>query len=239
MEGVEGKPYIYDSAEDAIRDADEELEKLYKNLSKMYEPVIGIVSDHGQVKLERGNRYHVDLSEEFEKDGINAFTNLDPHEYEKRTGKKADVIFASSGPRMSHIYILNKNKEGEVFNTLQNLESVEFVFFRENGRIYLCKKGEIADIDEYEFGDEFPRASERIEGLMSSPRCGDFVITARKGYEFERSEYMGAHGGLHFDESTGFGVIHSPNHSEIVREGMITDIVPSILKILGVKNCKK
>ncbi len=40
FEGEEGKPFIYDSAEDAIRDADEELEKLYKGLSKNFEPIM-------------------------------------------------------------------------------------------------------------------------------------------------------------------------------------------------------
>jgi len=67
FEGEEGKPYIYDSAKDAIRDADEELEKLYKGISRDYDPIIAIVTDHGQVRLKDGERYHVDLAEEFER----------------------------------------------------------------------------------------------------------------------------------------------------------------------------
>ncbi len=233
FEGSEGKPFLYDSTEDAIRDADKELEKLYRKLSRLCEPILAIVTDHGQVRLEKGREYHVDLSEEFAKFGINAFMNIDPDEYKRRTGREGEVVFAPSGPRMAHIYVLNERRRDDVFSALQDMRSVEYVFYRESDGVYVSDGHEICRLEEYEFPDEYPRAKERVAGLMYNERCGDFVIAAKKGYEFERSEYKGAHGGLHFDESTGFAIVHSPRERESVREeGMITDVAPAVFSRL-------
>ncbi|WP_048086344.1 alkaline phosphatase family protein [Ferroglobus placidus] len=46
FEGAEGKPFLYDSVEDDVIDADSELEKLYRKIED-YKPVFSIVSDHG------------------------------------------------------------------------------------------------------------------------------------------------------------------------------------------------
>ncbi len=233
FEGEEGKLYIYDSAEDAIRDADEELEKLYKGSSRDYDPIIAIVTDHGQVRLKDGERHHVDLAEEFEREGINAFTNLDLHEYERRTGKTGEAVFAPSGPRMAHIYALRRHED--VFEALKSFESVEFIFFKQKGRIYLSDGDEIFPLNEYEFSSDYPRAKQRVEGLMKSERCGDFVITAKRGFEFEKADHKGAHGGLHFEESTGFGMIHKSGQKEVeIEEGEITEILPEVMKLLSV-----
>jgi len=232
FEGEEGKPFIYDSAEDAIRDADEELGKLYRELEKDFEPVMGVVTDHGQMRLKEGEKYHVDLAEEFEEFGLNAFTNIDYHEYRQRTGKEGDAVFAPSGPRMCHIYALKR--EEKVFEALREFESVEHVFFKKDGEIYVADEKEVLPLSEYEFGEEYPMAKERVKGLLKSERCGDFVIAARRGYEFERADHKGAHGGLYFEESVGFGLIHKPGLKEEWKErGMITDILPAVLKLLS------
>ncbi len=171
-----------------------------------------MVTDHGQMRLGEGSKYHVDLSEEFEMHGLNAFTNLDLHEFEKRTGMKSDVVFAPSGPRMAHIYAVRKKEE--VFEALLEFESVEHVFFRKDGKVMVAYDGEISRLSDFEFGEEFPMARKRVEGLMKSERCGDFVIAAKRGYEFEKADHKGAHGGLYFEESAGFAVIHKPGIKE-------------------------
>jgi predicted AlkP superfamily pyrophosphatase or phosphodiesterase len=233
LEGVEGKPFIYDSIEDAVRDADEELEKLYRKLSKSFEVVLAIVTDHGHSRLMKGRKYHVDLSEELENFGINAFSNIDPHEFEEKTGKKAEVVIASSGPRMAHVYVLDNSKYSAVFEALQCIESIEFIFFKRNGEVYMSDGKETMKIEEYEFGDEYPRAVERIRGLIFSERCGDFIVTARYGYEFQISDYKGAHGGLNFEDSTGFALVHSKGMKERrIEEGMITDVLPTVVNLL-------
>jgi hypothetical protein len=92
---------------------------------------------------------------------------------------------------------------------------------------------ETMKIEEYEFGDEYPRAVERIRGLIFSERCGDFIVTARYGYEFQISDYKGAHGGLNFEDSTGFALVHSKGMKERrIEEGMITDVLPTVVNLL-------
>jgi predicted AlkP superfamily pyrophosphatase or phosphodiesterase len=232
FEGEHGKRYLYDSAEDAVRDADEEIEKLYKRLSEMYDPVLAILTDHGQSRIEKGKKYRVDLSEVFEKDGINAFTNIDPHEYEKRTGKEGDVIYAVSGPRMAHIYLL-KDVLSEVLDVLLSLSAVEFVFFRDGDGLKIGCDGEVTDFDDFEFGEEYPYAKKRVIGLMNNERCGDIVVSSKRGYQLERSDYHGGHGGLNYEDSTGFALIHSPHQKEeIVDRCMVTDILPEIVGMM-------
>jgi predicted AlkP superfamily pyrophosphatase or phosphodiesterase len=231
LEGVQGKPYIYDSAEDAIRDADEEIEKLYKNVSKFCEPIIAILTDHGQSRVKRGRKYRVDLTEVFSE--VNAFTNIDPHEYERRTGRRAELIYASSGPRMSHLYLLNDSLRQKVLDMAMDADSIEFVFFREEGDVKVAFKDEIMSINDFEFGEEYPEAKRRVMGLIRNGRCGDFVITAKKGYQFEKSDYNGAHGGLNYDDSTGFAIIHASSLKENIREkGMVTDVLPEIFRMM-------
>ena len=230
FEGSEGKPYLYDSVEDALIDADSELEKLYKKLSD-YKPIFAVVTDHGHSTLGKDKRYHTDLTVKLEERGLNALTNLDPKEYERKTKKKAEVVVAPSGPRMAHIYVLTERQR--VFEALRDIESVEFIFFREGDRIFVSDSVDVYDLEEYEFGDEYPKAFERVTGLMFNERCGDFVITAKKGYEFQISDYRGAHGGLNFEDSTGFAIIHCEGLRErVIPEGFVTDVLPMTLKLL-------
>ncbi len=231
LEGVEGRPYIYDSFEDAIRDADEEISKLIRDL-RDYELYINITTDHGQSRLEDGNRYHVSLSAEMEEVGLNAFTRIDPHEYETRVGKKAQVVVAPSGPRMAHIYLLDENVWMGVREFLTDCEAVEFIFWRENGRIMVDDGSDVCELEQYSFGKEYPRAVERVRGLLDSSRSGDLVVTARKGYEFQVSSYRGAHGGLNAEDSTGFAVIHGPSYRERwIEESMITDVLRTAMNM--------
>ena len=225
LEGIDGKPYIYDSFEDAMRDADEEIGRIRKAL-KDYELYINITTDHGQSRLESGREYHVSLSAELEGQGINAFTRLDPHEYEARVGRRAQVVVAPSGPRMAHIYLLDRGVAHRVHDFLADCRAVEFVFWREGREILVDDGEEISRIEEYGFGRDYPRAVERVRGLLESERSGDFVVTARKGYEFQVSSYRGAHGGLNAEDSTGFAVIHGEGYrEEWVEEGLITDVL--------------
>lgn len=72
---------------------------------------------------------------------------------------------------------------------------------------------------------------------MRSSRCGDFVITAKEGYEFEKADHLGAHGSLNFDDSMGFAIVHIPNSKEeVVEEGITTDVLPMVLKSIGCRN---
>lgn len=225
MEGVEGKPYIYDSFEDAMRDADEEIAKLKKEL-RDYELYINITTDHGQSRLGDGEEYHISLSAEMESQGINAFTRIDPHEYETRVGRRAHVVVAPSGPRMAHIYLLDQRVAGDARDFLRECKAVEFVFWREGKEIFVDDGGEVSRLEEYEFSREHPRAAERVRGLLESKRSGDFVVTAKKGYEFQVSSYKGAHGGLNAEDSTGFAVIHGERYKEEwVEEGLISDVL--------------
>jgi len=172
-------------------------------------------------------------SQRSSREGINAFTNLDLHEYERRTGKTGEAVFAPGGPRMAHIYALRRHED--VFEALKSFESVEFIFFKQKGRIYLSDGDEIFPLDDYEFSSDYPRAKQRVEGLMKSECCGDFVITAKRGFEFEKADHKGAHGGLHFEESTGFGIIHKSGQKEVeIEEGEITEILPTVMKLLSV-----
>ncbi|GEM_PF-754356 len=237
FEGTEGKPFLYDSLEDALKDADEELEKLYRNITKIAgEPVMAVLTDHGQSKLRKGKKYHVDLTEEFAKFDLNAFTNIDYHEYRERTGKDGDVVIAVSGPRMAHVYAIKR--KNDVFEALKSLECVDQIIFRDGGEIKVYYNGEVTDLDSITLPHEkYPFAKIRIEGLMRSSRCGDFVITAKDGYEFERADHMGAHGSLNFDDSMGFAVIHIPNSKEkVIEGGMTTDVLPLVLKSIGCKS---
>lgn len=229
-EGIHGRRFIYDSLEDALRDVDEEVEKLYKNVIKITgeEPILALVTDHGQSALKQGKEYHVDLVEVLNELGLNAFTNIDPHEYEKRTGKRSEVVVAVSGPRMAHVYALRK--KNEVLEALKSLECVDQLIVRDEGVVYW--DGEIfslQELDEVLPHDRYPRAKERIEGLIASDRCGDFVITAKEGYEFEKANYKGAHGSLLYDDSVGFSIIRC-GKERVIEESMVTDVVKIVLR---------
>ena len=93
------------------------------------------MTDYGHSTLGKDKRYHTDLTVELEERGINALTNLDPKEYERKTKKKAEVVVAPSGLRMAHIYVLTERQR--VFEALRDIESVEFIFFREGERIFV------------------------------------------------------------------------------------------------------
>jgi len=105
-----------------------------------------------------------------------------------------------------------------VFDVLKNLDCVELIAFKENEEIKIHYKGETIGLDNigsYLSNEEYPFAKERIAGLMESERCGDFVITAKKGYEFQKGENKGAHGGLNFEDSVSFAVAHILGQKEI------------------------
>jgi len=225
VEGEHGKPYIYDSFEDAMRDADEEIGKILKAL-KDCELYINITTDHGQSRLGDEGQYHVSLSAEMEEQGINAFTRIDPHEYETRVGRKAQVVVAPSGPRMAHVYVLDESVKQGVNEFLIENKAVEFIFWKESDRVVVCDGKDVCSVEEYEFKSGYPRAAERVTGLLKSVRSGDFVVTARKGYEFQVSDYRGGHGGLNADDSLGFAVIHGPGYrEEFIEEALITDVL--------------
>ncbi|WP_169302194.1 hypothetical protein [Ferroglobus placidus] len=47
------------------------------------------------------------------------------------------------------------------------------------------------------------------------------------------SDYKGAHGGLNFEDLTGFAVIHSEGLKEtVISEGFVTDVLPLTLELL-------
>jgi hypothetical protein len=236
FEGESGKQFLYDSLEDALKDSDEELEKLYKKVTKIAgEPIIAVLTDHGQSKLRKGKKYHVDLTEELAKFDLNAFTNLDYHEYRERTGRDGDVVVAVSGPRMAHVYCIRKRTD--VFEALKSMECVDQIIFRDGreGKIKVYYDGEMSDLESITLPHEkYPFAKTRIEGLMRSSRCGDFVITAKEGYEFEKADHLGAHGALNFDDSMGFAVVHIPKSKErVIEEGLTTDVLPLVLESIG------
>jgi predicted AlkP superfamily pyrophosphatase or phosphodiesterase len=224
-----GKPYIYDSFEDALRDVDEEVEKLYNRVVKITgeEPILALLTDHGQSALKSGKRYHLDLVEVFSEYNLNAFTNLDLKEYEAKTKKKADAVIAVSGPRMAHVYAL-RNRE-KVLEVLRSLECVDQIIIRDERIVY--HEGEAFRLEEVDevLGEEYPHAFERIDGLIVSERCGDFIITAKKGYEFEKADYKGAHGSLIYDDSVGFAMIRRGKNLEI-EECFITDVIKLVLR---------
>ncbi len=225
LEGEHGKPYLYDSFEDAIRDADEEIGKIFNSL-KEHRVYFNITTDHGQSRLGSGKEYHVSLSAEMTDHGVNAFTRIDPHEYESRVGKKAQAVVAPSGPRMAHIYLLDRNVYDRVYEFLLENRAVEFVFWKHDGRIMISDGKTSCRIENYNFGDEYPKAVERVRGLLENSRSGDFVVTAKKGYEFQISDYRGAHGGLNVEDSTGFAIIYGPDYrEESIDEIMITDVL--------------
>ncbi len=225
VEGEHGKPYIYDSFEDAMRDADEEIGKILKAL-KDHELYINITTDHGQSRLGDGKQYHVSLSAEMEEQEINAFTRIDPHEYETRVGRKAQVVVAPSGPRMAHIYVLDTGIRQRVNDFLIDNSAVEFIFWKENHEVVLCDKDAVCRIQEYEFGDNYPKAVERVTGLIKSMRSGDFIVTAKEGYEFQISDYRGGHGGLNAEDSLGFAIIHGPDYrEEFIQDALVTDVL--------------
>ncbi len=114
---------------------------------------------------------HMDLTLEFEGRGLNALTNLDPDEYEMKTKKKAEVVVAQSGPRMAHIYTLTEQQE-KIFEALCDIESVEFIFFRRGNEVFVSDESDVFSLEEYEFGAEYPKAFERVLGLMFNERCG-------------------------------------------------------------------
>jgi len=226
-----GKPYVYDSFEDALRDVDEEVEKLYNGVVRIIgkEPILALLTDHGQSTLKSGKKYHLDLVKVFSEYNLNAFTNLDLKEYEARMKKKADAVIAVSGPRMAHVYAL-RNRE-KVLEVLKSLECVDQIILRDEKIVY--HEGEafrLEDVDEV-LGEEYPHAFERIDGLIVSERCGDFIVTAKKGYEFEKADYKGAHGSLLYDDSVGFAMIRCGKDLEI-EKCFITDVVKLVLREL-------
>jgi predicted AlkP superfamily pyrophosphatase or phosphodiesterase len=208
FEGEDGRPLLYDSFEDALKDTDEELEKMYRGIKRIAgETAMLVISDHGQSFLKKGKRYHVDLVEELENSRIPAFSKIDLHEF----GKHAKAVVAVSGPRMAHVYALSDKER--IFDVLRNLDCVELVILRKEEGIYVHHRNEIfplEEIGEHLSEEEYPFAYERIAGLMRSERCGDFVVTAKKGYEFQRGENKGGHGGLNFEDSVSFAVAHVP-----------------------------
>jgi predicted AlkP superfamily pyrophosphatase or phosphodiesterase len=213
FEGEVGKPILYDSFEDALKDIDEELEKMYNGVVRITgkEPALLVISDHGQSGLRKGKSYHVDLVEEFERNGLHAFSKIDLHEF----GEHGQVVVAVSGPRMAHVYALSEKEK--VFEILKNLDCIELIVFKDGNEVLVHHKGEtinVKNIGEYLSNEEYPFARERISGLMESERCGDFVVTAKKGYEFQRGENKGAHGGLNFEDSVSFAVAHIPGQRE-------------------------
>jgi len=231
FEGIHGREFIYDSLEDAMRDVDEEVEKLYKGILRITgnKPILALVTDHGQSKLKEGEKYHVDLVEVLAEFGLNAFTNLDLEEYEKRTKKVGEVVIAVSGPRMAHVYSLRR--KDDVLDALKSLECIDQIIDRDRKVFYYdCEEFKLGEIDEV-LGDNYPRARERVEGLIQNERCGDFVITAKEGYEFEKANYKGAHGSLLYDDSVGFAMIRCGKNLELP-ECMITDVVKFVLNEL-------
>jgi len=212
------------------RDVDEEVEKLYKSVFKITgeEPILTLVTDHGQSSLKEGSDYHVDLVEVLSDFGLNAFTNLDLREYEKRTGKRGEVVIAVSGPRMAHVYTLRRKKD--VIEAFKSMDCVDQIFLRDEKEFY--HDGMRFSIDEIDkvLGEDYPRAGERVRGLIFNERCGDLIITAKEGYEFEKADYKGGHGSLIYDDSVGFAMIRCGKHREI-EECLLTDVIKMVLDV--------
>ncbi|MFO1519306.1 MAG: alkaline phosphatase family protein [bacterium] len=81
---------------------------------------------------------------------------------------------------------------------------------------------------------EYPDALAQLLQIFRSPRTGDWVISARKGWDlrkrFEHPEHRGSHGGLIKEHMLVPFFCNAPLPSETVRT---CDVYPTILKLMG------
>jgi hypothetical protein len=82
---------------------------------------------------------------------------------------------------------------------------------------------------------DYPDAPFQIAHLLTSPRAGDFVISARPGYDlrlkYEHPEHRGSHGSLHMSHMCVPLLTNAPLKSRPMRTA---DVFPTALSLLGV-----
>ncbi|MEE2708123.1 MAG: alkaline phosphatase family protein [Gemmatimonadota bacterium] len=84
------------------------------------------------------------------------------------------------------------------------------------------------------FDTDYPDAPYQLLTLMQSPRCGDIVVSARKGYDlrklYEHPEHHASHGSLHRDHMHVPLMINEEVHRPYVRT---VDVFTSMLELMG------
>lgn len=84
------------------------------------------------------------------------------------------------------------------------------------------------------FDSCYPDAPYQLIRLFTSPRAGDLVISARKGYDLrllhEKPEHLSSHGSLHREHMRVPLLINHPIQQPFVRT---VDVFPSMLELLG------
>ena len=81
---------------------------------------------------------------------------------------------------------------------------------------------------------EYPDAPFQIAHLVSSPRAGDIILSARPGFDlrdkYEHPEHRGSHGSLHASHMRVPILTNVPLERRPVRTA---DVFPTALEILG------
>ena len=84
------------------------------------------------------------------------------------------------------------------------------------------------------FDTDYPDAPFQLLRLMHSPRCGDIIISARKGYDlrylYEHPEHHASHGSLHRDHMHVPLLINTEIHRPYIRT---VDVFSSMLEAMG------
>lgn len=196
----------------------------------MDETLIIIVSDHGQARVVRDNKYEISRNELKE--------ILKDCGYDSRSWifyPKGDAIAAPNGG-MAHIYI--KNIETKKWNDQPELSHLRpaldafisqtfvdriLVKYKGSGgyEVY-TGQGKTQDLQTFFEADPYyGNAVDRIQGLYST-RSGDIILLAKDSWYFADGKFNGEHGGLSLAESYIPMIFSGPT----IRKG-VTDPTPA------------
>ena len=89
-----------------------------------------------------------------------------------------------------------------------------------------------AEALEHTAQSEYPDAPVQVAQVFESPRAGDFLVSANRGYDLrrERHNHLSCHGSLHREHMT---VPFTVNHPILDRTPRSVDAFPTILNLLG------
>ncbi len=135
--------------------------------------------------------------------------NLDLKALLKDLGPTEFLIFPSH--RFAHIYISSKEKREEAKRILRSDPRLELVL----------------------------DARESEEFGLSSPRTGDLLVFAARGYELGPQKLKGSHGGITLEEMLVPLIVNKREYADQTREARITDLPKIVLRYLREKEVER
>lgn len=262
--GTDTKSHEYGPNSNQVREEiHEAIDKLTETIRfyKMHtnKPIYVIItSDHSQSEVTEFSNLIADFKEDT--NGKYMVAEREDRTFSDRINN-ADIIVANND-RAAFFYTfgepLVKNKiRTEIITYLKGRKEVDLIFYLDTGQIAVIKvldDGSFIgpeDINVFFKGKEteYPKAIERVEGLMKGDKWGDVIISLKEGIslnpdfrpEKEGEKILhGDHGGLNFSDSIGplliwGSKIKSNNKAKNLKTVRTVDIASIIAKIFEVE----